>query len=451
MNKKHNTNKNAIANAVNILSKSTSVEEAADSLGLSSRSLRRLFANNGMLQPACYLPLPDKSLTKNQKRRIRELYSEFGGPYTKEQIAKELQVPLEKISEYIKEEKITHKILPVEEDPLMLDSDKIKAALEVRDYKIKAKLEQLEMQKAKDITTKWDFFKKEFVEPIFSLMEDLVPQYQIEKLSLQQNKTPDNFAAVLSIQDFHFGRLASAMETKEDTDMEIQERELISCIKDLIAKVSRFGVPEILYLTIGGDFFNSDNSKGKTTHGTPQDSFPSYANILVKGFLLLVKAIDLLRQFFPYIELVVTAGNHDNDSSLSLYMAISAWFKDCEDVFTFFDMQQPNLRKRQYRQYGDNLLAFAHGDGGAKTKSLPTVIAAEARELWGKTKHTLLTTGHYHYRISQDLFGIQHVQMPTIAKEDRWGESNGYINQKGMSIILVDKENGLFAEVLTHP
>lgn len=445
---KNKNDKQFIAKSVSVLSKCNSVEDAASELGVSSRHLRRLFSDAGMLQPAAYLPYTNIDLTKNQKARIRQLYSEFGGSFTKGEIAAELRVPLEKVDEYIKQSKITHDILPLSEsdEKNLLDSDKIKKALEVRDYKLKARLEQLEVQKIKESASKWESFTESFTKPLFSVLEKLVPRYEPKKLELEEVKP---YAAVLSIQDFHFGRLASKLDTKEDTDTLKQENDLLNCIQDLMSKVAPFGTPEILYLTIGGDFFNSDNSKQTTTHGTPQDSFPSHAATTVKGSLLIIKAIDLLRQFFPYIELVFTGGNHDGDSSVSLYLFASAWFRDCEDVFTFFDMQQPNVRKRQYRQYGNNLIAFAHGDG-LKIKSVPTIIANEAREIWGQTKHVLVITGHHHFRISQDLFGMQHVQVPTLASEDRWGEGKGYINEKGMSIVLLDKEKGLFAEIISH-
>jgi hypothetical protein len=91
-----------------------------------------------------------------------------------------------------------------------------------------------------------------------------------------------------------------------------------------------------------------------------------------------------------------------------------------------------------------------HGDG-AKLKNAPVIIANEARDVWGETKHTILLTGHHHYRISQDLFGIQHVQVPSLALDDRWSNTKAYQNEKGMTIVLIDHQRGYMAEIMSHP
>lgn len=439
--------KKEIAKIVSMLSRAESVEDVASALECSSRTLRRMFAKANMLPPAAYLPYTNTELTKNQKRRIRQLYSDFGGEFSKEEIAAELRVPIEKVTEYIKQEKLTHKILPLGENELnILDADKIKKSLEVREYKLKAKLESLTVAKLQESANKWENWHESFGKPFLSFLEKQIPKYKVEKLELQPIKP---YAAVLSIQDFHFGRLASKLEVLEETNLEKQEEDVIKCVTDLLSKVAPFGTPEKLFLTIGGDFLNSDNSKLTTTHGTPQDSLPSHTKLTIKGSLLLVKIIDILRQFFPLIELVPTPGNHDNDTSVSLYLFVSAWFKDCDDVFTFFDMQEPNVRKRQYRLYGNTLLALMHGDG-IHTKNLPNIVPSEARKLWGETTNTIIVTGHRHFRISQDLFGSQHVQVPTLAAEDRWGSDKGFQNKKGMNIVLIDKETGFLAEIVSN-
>lgn len=442
-------NKEDIPGILDLLVKADSVEDVAELLNVSSKTLRRLFARNDMLSPSDYLKPKTHVLSNADKTNIRALYSDVGEEYSATEIAIKLQLPLELIQGYIKDAKLNHKILPLGEHELNLsDKEKIKRSLEVRDYKLKSKLESVISQKIQDSANKWENWNKNVLNPLLSLIEKEVPKYTIEKLNLKEIKP---YAAILSIQDFHFGRLASSLETKENTSMEIQSKHLMDSVDSLMSRLFPFGQPQKLYLTIGGDFINSDNSKLTTTHGTPQDSFPSHTALTVKGSLLLIKMIDKLRQFFPLIELIPTPGNHDNDSSVSLYMFCSAWFRECEDVITFFDItdEERNIRKRQYRKYGNSLLAFAHGDG-TQIKDNPVIIANEARELWGQTKYCILTTGHKHFRISQDLFGIQHNQVPTLAIEDRWGETKGFQNQKGMNILLIDKEQGYLGEIVVN-
>lgn len=447
MSKNKKWNKQKIAHVVQVLSNCITVEEACSKLNITSRQLRRAFSDAGMLSPGSYLRYTAPELTKKQKEKITELYSEVGGSLSVPEIAEYLKVPIEQVKEFVASQKITHKSLPyTKEDESKLDSDKIKKALEVRNYKIKAHIENVEMEKIKLDANKWQSWKESVGNHLFTLLNKSITNYKVPKIQLDKKS---DFAAILSIQDFHLGRFASKLEVGKDTFIEKQKEHIHNCVDDLIKKTSLFGKPDILYLTIGGDFSNSDNSKMTTTSGTPQDSVPSHVLLQFESSMLYIEIIDKLRQLFPVIELVPTPGNHDRDTSISNYLFVSAWFRNCEDVVTLFDNRNTTMQQRQYRQYGQNLLAFSHGDG-AKIKQSPVIIANEARELWGQTKHTILVTGHHHYRISQDLFGIQHVQVPSLAMDDRWSHTKAFQNEKGMNIILIDKEKGYIAELMSH-
>jgi len=437
--------KQRLANAVQVLSKVSSVEEAAKLLEISSRSLRNAFLSAGMLQPSSYLPYNTK-LSKKKEKRIIELYSDIGGNLSAAEIAGIEKIPLEEVQQVIKDKKITHKSLPVI-DSSLLDCEKIAKSKEIREYKLKDKLSSMEVDKIKADAIKWQNWKQNIGNSLFKLLENIVPNYSIEKIEITKDVSP--FIAVLSIQDFHLGRFASKLEVGKDTNIETQKRHILQCVKDLINKISKFGRPEKILLSIGGDFANSDNAKLTTTNGTPQDSIPSHTLIQVESSILSIQLIDMLRQITDVVELIPTGGNHDKDSSVSQYLFASAWFKDCEDVITFFDKLDPTLSGRQYREYGNNLIAFAHGDG-AKIRNMPVIIANEARDIWGRTKHTTVLTGHHHYRISQDLFGMQHVQVPSLALDDRWSYGKGFQNEKGLTIVLLDKEKGYIAEIMAH-
>lgn len=449
MTKEKKWNKQKIAHAVQILSTCLTVEEACEKLHINSRQLRRIFANSGMMPPASYLRYTAPELNKKQKQKIRELYSEIGGSLSAQDIALELKVPLEQVKDFIAAEKLTHKSLPYtkEESAKVLDSDKVEKALEIRNYKLKAHIENVEIEKIKLDANKWQTWKENVGRHLFTMLSKAVTNYKVDKIEIKPVK---DFCALLSIQDFHLGRFGSRLEVGKDTGVEKQKKQILECVDDLISKAVLYGCPEILYLTVGGDFNNSDNSKMTTTNGTQQDSVPSHVYLQFESSMLYIKIIDKLRQVFPKIEIIPTPGNHDRDTSIANYLFVSAWYRNCDDVITMFNTVDPNLSQRQYREYGSNLLAFSHGDG-AKIKTSPVVIANEAREMWGRTKHTILVTGHHHYRISQDLFGIQHVQVPSLALDDRWSYSKAFQNEKGMTMILVDKEKGYMAEIMSHP
>lgn len=434
--------KQAVIQAISVLSKSKSVVDAANLLNLSTRQLRRMFLDAGMLSPASYLPFTETGLTKSQKKRIRHLYSEFGGENTATEIAELLQIPVSYIQEYIKQYKITHSSLPLDEEELndIDDSEKIKKLLEVKNYKIKAKLETLEAKRMATDADKWRTWEETVGTELFELLARTVPKYQVPKptFDVEQN----SFAAILSIQDFHFGRIASKMEVHEDTNMDVQEQDLFNNVYSLLSRVKNFGTADTLYLTTGNDWLNIDNPKEMTTRGTPQDNHPSYTETVVRGGLLYIKLIDCLRQFFNKIVIVKNDGNHDSASGLGLYMFISAWYRNCEDVITNFE--DLKFQSRQYRRYGKTLLVFDHGE--VPVKDIPNVILNEAREFLSSTQYTLYFSGHFHHKIV-DHGAFTWIQQPSLAKEDRWSYSKGYKANNRLSMTLVDAETGYMAEV----
>jgi AraC-like DNA-binding protein len=445
---------NKIQDYIITLGESDTVEEAAEKLGISSKHLRRVFLEAGILSPASYLKYKEQELSKSDKQKIVQWYSNFGGSKTSDEIAIEIKKPKEKVKEFIKSEGLTHNSLPfTKNDQKMVDTEKIEKALEVHSYKLKAKLEAIEQERIKQDAYKWQYWKETVGDKLFKDLENFISNYQVPRFELE---TKREYAAVLAIQDFHFGRWSSDIEVKNATGIQKQQNDLFKCVIDLLEKVAMFGAPEILYMTIAGDWLNSDNFKLTTTKGTEQDSVPSHTFMMYNGGLLLVQLIDMLRQVFPKIELVITPGNHDRDPSISLYMFVSAWYRNVEgvksiysDLNSFKDLEGRHLRARQYRTYGTNLLCFTHGDG-AKNQNMPIVIANEMRENWGKTKHTFLITGHLHYRISQDLFGVQHIQVPSLAGDDRYHDLKGYQGERGMTMILIDKEKGYMAELFSN-
>jgi hypothetical protein len=439
-----------IEHAIKTLQDSGSVNDAAEKLGVSGRQLRREFSKYALFAPSYYLIDRefDIILTEEQKKLILSYYTGYGNSTkTIHKISLNLGVPQEVIKKFIKENELTHDSLPVtKEGKKGLTFDKyLDLVDEMRDLNLNQKLENYQKENLKVDALKWRKFKKHVLDDVMLAMKKYMPQYDVEKLELKPSKT--KYAAVLSLQDYHFNRLASIYDVNDDTSPEEQEIELFNGLTDLCSKIEGFGEAEKIFVTIGGDFVNSDNSKMTTTKGTAQDSFPSHTDSVVKAGLLYIKIIDFLRQYFKVIEFIPQKGNHDNDTTVSLYMFLSAWYKDNADIITNWDKK--NIRSRQYRVYGTTLLAFMHGDGG-RAKDWPIIIANEAREMWGRTKHTVLITGHHHLRISQDLQGVQHNQVPSMASQDRWSYLNGYQSEKGFTIILIDSENGYLAEIMSN-
>lgn len=450
-----NTNENDIEKVIQILSTCSTMKEASVALKKNERTLRKWFKRFNLPSPSNFLNskinefIEDSSiLTDDDKLKIRALYTNSltNKGNTVDELSLILNKSKSKIKDYLKEINLKHDDLPIQTKVFnqTVINNEIKEFL---DFSLRSNAEVKITDTLRKDALKWRNWKENVSKDLFDLLDKKIPKYKIDKFNL---KDTEPFGCVLSIQDFHLGRFSSITETNFNTDLEIQIEDFKICIRKLVSKISKFGKIDKLFLTIGGDFINSDNSKITTTHGTPQDSVPSHTLLQIQALLLLIYMVDTCRTISNEIELVFSGGNHDHDNSVSMYLAVSAWFKDCEDIKTFFDEKTPNARKRQYRTYGDNLLVFAHGDG-PKAVNMPIIIANEARQIWGKTKHTMYFSGHHHVKINQDINNIQHFQQPSLALDDRWSYDKGFQNNKGMSIVLLDKKDGYIGELVAHP
>ena len=263
---------------------------------------------------------------------------------------------------------------------------------------------------------------------------------------LKLKKTSKPYALVVCPTDFHWGKYGWVDEVGESYNFEEARTRLFEKTQSLIERIPV--APEKVYVGAGSDWFHVDNDSGTTTRGTPQDMCASPAEILITGCKLAREHIDLLRQIAP-IEVVMMAGNHDRHSTIALMMYLSAAYEGVDDVKITI-----TSNNRRYLTYGDTLLGFTHGDGLSRKTNLAGLMAVEAREQWGLTKHKVWFHGHLHHQRLTEGDGCLVVQMPSLAGHDRYHARSGYTTSTaGLAAYFIDKDEGyigsLFAPV-TH-
>jgi hypothetical protein len=128
----------------------------------------------------------------------------------------------------------------------------------------------------------------------------------------------------IAIPDIHFGRLAWEEESGADFDIKIARQCVDSVIKQLLSYASKYNIDKIL-LPIGNDFFNSDNNLDTTTRGTFQDEDTRWQKTFRKGREMAVSMIDECTSIAP-VDVLVIAGNHDQQRSFYLGEALDAWY-----------------------------------------------------------------------------------------------------------------------------
>lgn len=291
--------------------------------------------------------------------------------------------------------------------------------------KITVKPKQLSIQN-KDIE---DWFNK------------LDRKYSLPKIKETTDYLTGNKMLLIDISDLHMNLQASMFTTGNEYNCEIAEKLFFYVINDVLSRTKSYKFNKIIF-TIGGDMLNGDNLAGSTTKGTPQSSDIHFFDAYEKVCEMTIKAIDLLKAIAP-VDVIYIAGNHDLVAGFKLSKYIQAWFRN--DVDVTVDISP---LPRKYVVFGKTLFVFAH-DGNLKT--LPKVIADEARKYWSSIDTTEVFLQHLHTEqvlLEDNNMRIQ--RLPTISAKSEWAVSKGYGSKRQCKSFIFDLEDGM-TDVLYTP
>lgn len=253
-------------------------------------------------------------------------------------------------------------------------------------------------------------------------------------------KFTNKCAAVLSIQDLHFG--------KEGNKGVVEDFK--NAIQDLILRAYMSHRLEKVIYVIGGDLLNMDTFSGQTTKGTPLDNEQRAQDAYAAAFEALHWSIQYLAHYCKELEVVYIPGNHDRLSSYHIAYALSKCFSNPKITF------HCDYSERKVIQWGNNMFAFEHGDVNSKNTAL--VYATEYATIWGSTIYRTCYTGHWHKKkttsyVSEDEhhgFAIKH--LPSLSRTDYWHYHNKFTGAKRQAVIeLHDFTRGKVSELTYNP
>jgi len=371
----------------------------------------------------------------------RQIMAEWSAGMSTAQICHTHKIAESHFKQYKRIHKITRGSIPVTGEQLMEVDDQdglIDDIIISRRHTLAADLAKEQHKRMAEDSKNWRTLMDDYVAHMTTLTK--APK-SVPKIKLTKAKNP--YALVVCPTDFHWGKYGWADEVGESYNFDEARHRLMEKTETLVSRIST--KPEKIYVGAGSDWFHVDNDAGLTTRGTPQDMCATPAEILITGCKLAREHIDLLRQVAP-VEIIMMAGNHDRHSSLALMMYLSAAYEGVNDVDIVIT---PN--NRRYIEYGNTLLGFTHGDGLGKV-SLGSLMAVEARELWGTNEHKVWFHGHLHHQRMHEKDGCLIIQMPSLAGHDRYHARSGYTTSKaGLAAYLIDYKEGyigsLFAPV----
>lgn len=252
----------------------------------------------------------------------------------------------------------------------------------------------------------------------------------------------DSLLAEVNIPDLHIGKLSWKEEVGHNYDIKIAKQIFRDAIDFKIKELSKFKVEKILF-PVGNDFLHYDNAEGTTTAGTKQDCDTRYLKMFREGTALLIETINKLQQIAP-VDCLIVAGNHARISELLLGELLEAYYHNNDRVFI-----EKSPVPRKYYQYGNSLIGFAHGDN-VKFNDLPIIMAAEAPEIWGKSKYKYFKMGHLHHqRIMLNEIGSVIVEIiSSLSGVDYWHKTKAFSSStRSCTTSLYDKKMGCIHKI----
>jgi hypothetical protein len=233
--------------------------------------------------------------------------------------------------------------------------------------------------------------------------------------------------------DYHVGMLAWRKENLEaDWDNGIAESMGLAAMQYLVSAspASARGI-----VNIQGDFLHWDGLTAITpTHGHVLDADGRFGKVVDVAIRLIRSLVRLALQKHQHVTLLICEGNHDIASSLWLRKMFGALYED-EPRITVHDSELPYYAI----QHGEVLLGFHHGHL-RKNEQLPSLFAAQFRELWGQCKRVYIHTGHRHHKDVKDHPGARVIQHPTLAARDAHASRGGWISDREITAITYSKK-----------
>ena len=274
--------------------------------------------------------------------------------------------------------------------------------------------------------------------PVLSdAIKTALQSYEPAPLISPPSFTNDDLLTVYPIADLHLGMFSWARETGADYDIKIASGLLKSSMNNLVARSANSRQAVVLDL---GDYFHADNSRNQTARsGNPLDVDSRYAKVVQMGFELVIQCVELALQKHDFVEYRKLPGNHDDETSLMLAVAVAAHFRANERVSV-----DTSPSRFYMRQHGSCMIAATHGDQ-LRMGDMAGFVAANWPEQWGKTKYRYGYTGHIHNEKAlavNTLRGLRAESFNTLAAKDAWHAGEGYQSPRNMVSITLHKDRG---------
>jgi hypothetical protein len=74
-------------------------------------------------------------------------------------------------------------------------------------------------------------------------------------------------------------------------------------------------------------------------------------------------------------------------------------------------------------------------------------LADQYADIWGKTTHRFLWTGHLHHHKSADIGGVKHEQLRALTSRDAYAVAHAYTARAQLQAVTYHREKGEISRV----
>lgn len=364
-------------------------------------------------------------------RQLLEDYSNYGAKKTINQVAREFGWARHAVIQVLRSLGKTHDSAPFTDEQILEEpvEDLVKDLARKKEHRIIARASRAQQRKMEANAEKW--------RQVEQTIKEVFEQGDYSTIAppplMNLKKADTKFAPLIYHTDVHVGKLAHGWEYDRLRDV------VLGTTERALAHVTSYGRPEKILTGVGGDWSNIDNPRNTTTRGTPQHSNARWYEIMHQANQLTVELINLMSTVAP-VEVYTVPGNHDRMWSVMAGSWLAQLYRDSSrvDVHTF--------QYRHYIELGKTMIMLTHGDG-AKPNQYPSLMAAEAAEVWGRTRHRYAYHGHLHHEVVKEHRGTFVTQMPSVCPVDDWHIHEGYVgNRRALTAHLHDYSAGRVAQ-----
>ena len=283
-------------------------------------------------------------------------------------------------------------------------------------------------------TTRWSVDEAELqddmLERIRGAFADIPPAPDIAA----PQHSMDDLITVYPLSDVHIGMMAWGEETGEDYDTRTAVNRVTSWVGRAVASSPESETAIILDV---GDLLHADDQTSMTPRSKHiLDVDTRHFQTLDLTIYAIATSVDLARAKHKRVIVRILPGNHNPTSYMAVMFALAERYRNDDRVEV-----QKVPGEFFTHEFGKCLIAAHHGDK-SKAERMVMYLADEYAEVWGRTRHRYLWTGHLHHHKSADIGGVTWEQLRAVTSRDAYAASHAYVARSQLQAITYHRDFG---------